>query len=100
MMKRISNLSLTSQETNKEVQLAQVELLSKLSSLLAAKDPMAFQAIQAMDKGYNPEPELENEETEEEMLARLALEQYPLGKEDESLDDDERRIINDALRVI
>ena len=43
------------QESQKEVALAQTALLSKMGSLLASKDAMAYQAIQAMEN-WNSEP--------------------------------------------
>lgn len=68
--------------------------------MLASKDPLAYQAVQAMDMPMQPTPEGDNfteEETQEALMARLAQEQYGNGKEDD-LDNYERGLINDALR--
>lgn len=55
---------------NKEVQLAQIALVNKLGSLLASKDAMSYQAIQAMDQVL-PEGTPVTLPTEEELFDLL-----------------------------
>lgn len=59
---------------------------------------MTFQAIQAMEAPSTSEG-LTEVETYEELVARLAAEQYPDGKGDEELDRIERAIIDDITRL-
>lgn len=56
-------------QDKKEVELAQVTLLSKTVGLLSAKDPLAYQSIQVMDQvsGYS-----ESEPVEEDIDSLLA----------------------------
>jgi hypothetical protein len=55
----------------KEVELAQVELLSKSVALLSAKDPLSYQAIQVMDQQTTSDSKQELEDIDS-LMARDA----------------------------
>lgn len=83
----------------KEVDLAQTQLLSKALALLASKDPLAYQAIQAMD------PTLSNSlSSEEESEIKNEIERsiddllHDAQFSPENLTERERERINDFVR--
>lgn len=69
---------------HREVELAQIALLSKLTGLLAASDVMAYQGIAYMDKDYPGDaPEAEDEKASVYDQLRESI----VGGEDMSDDD-------------
>jgi hypothetical protein len=74
-------------ESNEKVQTEMVSLLSKLSGLIAAKDPLAYQAIQAMDQTHSPSPDpIEVRDPEIDWY----IKQYGDATSEEELNDIER----------
>lgn len=81
------NLIRRTAEQQRETQLGQLALLSKMTGILSAKDPLAFQAIQAMDAVLHPDPPFDPSDEAE------ARRDY----EEEDLSDDDRADLRAAF---
>jgi len=87
----------------KEQSLAQISLLRTLVSLLSSKDPLAYQAIEAMNLATsipsNSEP-IDTEDYDENLRKikeQLAVTLYPPGKEEADYAAIERNVLNDFV---
>jgi hypothetical protein len=81
-------------DADREVSLAQVALLDKMATLLSTKDPLAFQAVQAM--GYPSQYDDFNPSVEAE-TARIHERDGERGSVEEELNAEERAALGDLF---
>lgn len=81
-------------DADREVSLAQIRTLDKAIALLSTKDPLAFQAVQAM--GYSQQYDDFNPSMEAEMV-RIHDRDGERGSIEEDLDAQERAALGDIF---
>lgn len=82
-------------EANRDVRLAEVKALDKVIALLAVKDPLSYQQVQAMD--LSPQYTVDYDPSDEGEIRRIHERLGDLDDHEERMTDAERSFLDDIF---